>query len=176
MNNMTSHKKWYAIYTKPKWEKRVDQLLKNKGIESYCPLNKVCRQWSDRKKIVLEPLFISYVFVQLTEAMFNSIKEVDGVINLVYWLGKPAVIRDEEIQAIKEFLDTYENVQLEKAKISINDTVKIISGAFMDMEGKVIQVMNNTIKVILPSLGFAMVAPVTKVNVIKAKTSVSKIA
>lgn len=176
MNNMTSPKKWYAIYTKPKWEKRVDQLLKNKDIESYCPLNKVCRQWSDRKKIVQEPLFISYVFVQLTEAMIHSIKEVDGVINLVYWLGKPAVIRDEEIQAIKEFLDTYENVQLEKAKISINDTVKIISGAFMDMEGRVVQVMNNTIKVILPSLGFAMVAPVTKVNVIKAKTGVSKIA
>lgn len=173
---MSSPKKWYAIYTKPKWEKRVDLLLQNQGIESYCPLNKVCRQWSDRKKIVLEPLFISYVFVYMSETMCHSIKQVDGVINLVYWLGKPAIIRDEEIQAIKDFLDTYENVQLEKAKISVNDTVKIISGAFMDMEGRVVQVMNNTIKVILPSLGCAMVAPVTKVSIIKTKDKVSKIA
>ena len=173
---MTNPKRWYAIYTKPKWEKKVDQILKEKGLESYCPLNKVCRQWSDRKKIVLEPLFISYVFVHVSEVECQAIKQVDGVINLVYWLGKLAVIRDEEIQAIKEFLDTYENVQIEKAKININDTIKILSGAFMDMEGRVVQVMSNTIKVILPSLGFAMVAPVTKVSVIKTKSKVSKTA
>ena len=173
---MTNPKKWYAIYTKPKWEKKVDQLLKEKGLESYCPLNKVCRQWSDRKKIVLEPLFISYVFVHLTESECYSVKQVDGVINLVYWLRRPAVIRDEEIEAIKQFLNTYDNVQLEKAKVNIDDTVKILSGVFMDMEGKVVEILNKAIKVILPSLGFAMIAPVAKVSVITPQRKVSKIA
>ena len=62
---MNEDKNWYAVYTKPRWEKKVAGLLERKGIESYCPLNKVQRQWSDRKKIVMEPLFQSYVFVHV---------------------------------------------------------------------------------------------------------------
>ena len=89
------------------------------------------------------------------------------MVNLVYWLGSPAVIKDEEIEVIKQFLGTYENVQLEKAKICVNDSVRITSGPFMDMEGVVTEVLNHSIKVILPSLGYAMIAPVTKVRVIK---------
>ena len=59
--------KWYAIYTRPRWEKKVDLLLKDQGLESYCPLNKVKRKWSDRIKLVEEPLFKSYVFVRTDE-------------------------------------------------------------------------------------------------------------
>lgn len=173
---MNQPKKWHAVYTRPRWEKKVHKLLDEKGIESYCPLNKVCRQWSDRRKVVLEPLFTSYVFVHITSSDYLSIKQTNGVVNLVYWLGSPAVIRDEEIEAIKQFLGTYENVQLEKGKISVNDSVRITSGPFMDMEGVVVEVMNHSIKVILPSLGYAMIAPATKVRVIKEDKPSYKIA
>jgi transcription antitermination factor NusG len=60
--------KWYAIYTRPRWEKKVNFLLQGKGIESYCPLNKVRRKWSDRIKTIEEPLFKSYVFVKIDES------------------------------------------------------------------------------------------------------------
>src|ERR1700759_2085013 len=60
-------KNWYVVYTKPRWEKKVAKQLEQKKIEHYCPLNKVQRQWSDRKKIILEPLFSCYVFVCLDE-------------------------------------------------------------------------------------------------------------
>ena len=59
---------WYAVYTKPRWEKKVADLLTKKQIENYCPLNRVLRQWSDRKKVILEPLFTSYVFVRISES------------------------------------------------------------------------------------------------------------
>ena len=59
---------WYAVYTKPKWEKKVAELLARKGIEHYCPLNRVLKQWHDRKKWVEEPLLTSYVFVYVTPA------------------------------------------------------------------------------------------------------------
>jgi transcription antitermination factor NusG len=62
---LTSH--WYALYTKPRWEKKVHALLTDKKIESYCPLNKVRKKWSDRMKTVEEPLFKSYVFVRVNE-------------------------------------------------------------------------------------------------------------
>ena len=103
--------KWYAIYTKPRWEKKVHQLLISKGIESYCPLNKVRRKWSDRIKLVEEPLFKSYVFVPTDEKGKTLVRMTKGVINFVYWDGKPAIVKDKEIVAIKRFLDEYENVQ-----------------------------------------------------------------
>ena len=103
---MTKEPKWYAVYTKPRWEKKVAELLARQGMEQYCPLNKVQRQWSDRKKTIEEPLFKSYVFIHVKEDALLNVKQTDGVINLLYWLGKPAVIKDFEIEAIRNFLSS----------------------------------------------------------------------
>jgi len=162
---MNEELKWYAVYTRPRWEKKVACLLEKKGIEQYCPLNKIYRQWSDRKKLVLEPLFTSYVFVRTTEKMHSEVRIVSGVVNFVYGLNKPAVIRNEEIECIKEFLDVHNNVQLQKTAITINDTVRIIKGPLVEYEGSVIAVKSKTIKVLLPSLGFMMIAEVEKTNI-----------
>lgn len=162
---MTNDAVWYAIYTKPRWEKKVADLLARKGVEHYCPLNRVVRQWADRKKTVEEPLFKSYVFVRSTAAELLKVKQTDGVVNLVYWLGKPAVIRDEEIDTIKRFLADHENVQLERTEVSVNDRVRIITGPFLDQQGRVVEVTNKLVKVQLPSLGFALVAQVARESV-----------
>jgi transcription antitermination factor NusG len=97
-------RKWLAVYSRPRWEKKVNQLLTEKGFESYCPLNKVRRKWSDRVKVVEEPLFKSYVFVKVKEEDRTAVRMTSGVINFVYWDGKPAVIKEREINAIKRFL------------------------------------------------------------------------
>jgi transcription antitermination factor NusG len=162
---MEANKKWYAVYTRPRWEKKVADLLVKKHIESYCPLNKMVRQWADRKKLVLEPLFTSYVFVHTTPQEHLAIKQTDGILNFVYWLGQPAVIRDEEIDAVKQFLDEYHNVQLEKINVNMHDRVRISSGPLMAREGDVIEVRSKTVKVQLPTLGYALTAEVEKTNV-----------
>ena len=95
--------KWYAVYTRPRWEKKVNNLLLNKGVESYCPLNKVRRKWSDRIKVVEEPLFKSYVFVKIADEHRTEVRMTDGVINFVYWDGKPAIIKEKDIQTIRRF-------------------------------------------------------------------------
>ncbi len=155
---------WYAVYTKPRWEKKVADLLTRKKIVNYCPLNKVERQWSDRKKVVQEPLFKSYVFVQIPPNGHLPVRETEGVMNFVYWLGKPAVIRDQEIVVIRKFMNDYKNVQLEKAVVNLNEKVRVLNGPLMMMEGNVLEVKNRTVKVLLPSLGYALVAEVEKVN------------
>jgi transcription antitermination factor NusG len=157
--------KWYAVYTKPRWEKKVAELFTKRKIENYCPLNMVVRQWSDRKMKVHEPLFTSYVFVHVTEKELYPIKEVSGVVNLVYWLSKPAVIKDHEIETIKDFLGEYKTVRLETVDVNIHDRVRVASGPLMDYEGSVAEVNNNTVKIILPSLGYMMMAEVEKSNV-----------
>jgi transcription antitermination factor NusG len=157
--------RWYAVYTKPRWEKKVAESLTKRKIENYCPLNLVVRQWSDRKMKVKEPLFTSYVFVRTVEKEFINVKEVSGIINLVYWLNKPAVIRDSEIESIREFLNEYKTVRLEKTKVSVNDKVKILSGPLMEYTGNVMEVKNSTVKIVLPSLGYMMIAEVDRSNV-----------
>lgn len=162
--------KWFAVYTKPRWEKRVSQLLSKKRIENYCPLNKVQRQWRDRKKIIEEPIFTSYVFVKISPNEHRAVLETDGVFNFVYWLGKPAVIKDEEITTIKKFLSEYECVELEKTKVDVDDVVRVTRGPLMYKEGKVIDVMQKTVKLKLPSLGYALVVHIDRHHIEKIKS------
>ena len=162
---MLPAKKWYAVYTRPKWEKKVSQLLTTRKIEVYCPLNKVQKQWSDRKKLMEEPLFTSYVFVHASVTEHHQIKQADGIINFVHWLGSPAVIKDDEIATIRKFLGEYNNVKLEKAEVNVNDRILITGGLLGGKEGDVVKINNRTVKVYLPSLGYRLLAEVEKTNI-----------
>ena len=155
-------RKWLAVYTRPRWEKKVNQLLIEKGLECYCPLNKVRRKWSDRVKIVEEPLFKSYVFVKVTDEDRKTVRMTNGAINFVYWAGKPAVIKEKEITAIKRFLDEYENVEARHVELKPNQRVRITNGTLMDHEGKVLDVRHKTVRVAIDSLGYILVATIDR--------------
>ena len=160
--------RWYAIYTRPRWEKKVNALLFQKGVESYCPLNKVPRKWSDRIKIVEEPLFKSYVFVRINDEDRTRVRMTDGVVNFVYWNGKPAIIKEKEIQVIRRFLDEYEQVDVQKMDFEPEKRVRVISGPMMDHEGKIVEVKNKTVKVCIDSLGYILIAYIDKSKLISA--------
>jgi len=156
---MEEEKNWYALYTKPRWEKKIDAALIKKNIESWCPLQKIERQWSDRKKIVEEPLFKSYIFVHINLHEKVKVLQTDGILNFVYYLGKPAIIREEEINLIKQYL-------LEKdIKISLiskegyaeSTRIRVNHGVFMGKEGTVLKNAKKKIFVKLESLGQVMV-------------------
>ena len=95
---------WYAIYTKPRNEKKVTETLNSMGIEAYCPMVTSIKQWSDRKKKVTAPVLPSYVFVKIEEQKRNEVFQVAGIVRYVYWLGKPAIIRAIEIEALQHSL------------------------------------------------------------------------
>ena len=162
---METKKSWYAVYTRAKWEKKISELLSKHDVENFCPLNKVVKQWADRKKTLYQPLFTCYVFVHVADDEHLKVKQTDGILNFVHWQGKPAIIRDEEIDALKSFLDIYKNVTLEKIAVNVNDKVKIICGPLTLKEGNVLEVRHNSVKVLLPSLGYALVAEVSKSNI-----------
>ena len=170
-----SKKTWYAIYTKPRWEKKVYGFLAEKGLEVYCPLNRVRKKWSDRVKWVEEPLFKSYVFVKLPEAALPSVRLVSGVVNFVYWLGKPAKIRDKEIDDIRKFLNDHDEVQVlpvepqAQAEPQANDKITIRKGILMNTEARVIKVLKNKVQVVIESLGCRLVAVLNKSNVAVVK-------
>lgn len=155
---MIENEFWYVIYTRPRWEKKIAAILDQKGIENYCPLNKVERRWSDRKKTIMEPLFKGYIFIKIEEPKKWDIKQIDGIVNYVYWLGKPARIRESEINNIKFFLKEFTSVEVINNKIVIKDAVIINEGVLMNYKGMVIDVFGNKARVQIDSLGIRLSA------------------
>lgn len=144
---------WYVIYTKPKWEKKVAEQLAEAGIDCYCPLITQIRQWSDRKKKVEVPLFNSYVFVQLDESERNSVFQSAGVVRYLFWLGKPAIVRHEEIEVIKKWLNTSDAADVIVENYKIGDAIQLESGPFSAQKAIVQEVTNTHYVLVLESLG-----------------------
>ena len=157
-----STKQWFSLYTKPGAEKKVANILSRKNIENYCPLQ---RQWNGKKIVISAPLFKSFVFVQIAEADFQKIRLIDGVLNFVYWLGKPAVIQDDEIEIMKNFMNEYIYVKLERVPFSVDGLVRVVEGAAEVNKANKITIVNNQVRILLPSLGYVMFAEVETAGV-----------
>ena len=153
---MKEDKTWYVIYTRPRWEKKVALLLEDAGIEHYCPLNKVSRQWSDRKKVVMEPLFKGYVFVQIAETEKVAVRSISGVLNFVHWNNTPAKVQPEEIDQIRKFLKEFDNVEVLNLQLENNDEVEITEGLMMNYKGIVLEVVANKARVLITSMGLQL--------------------
>ncbi|HAI82813.1 MAG TPA: antitermination protein NusG [Chitinophagaceae bacterium] len=157
--------RWLAVYTKPRWEKKVSTLISAKGIKAWCPTQKVVKQWSDRKKTIDEPLFRGYVFVHVTEAERAKVVTTDGVLNFVFHMGKPAVIRNEEIDTIKNFLkdSSVTNITVHSiGSFEANTEIRVVRGVFMNKQGKVIkQASKKKVYVALETLGQVMIVEFT---------------
>jgi transcription antitermination factor NusG len=158
---------WYVLYTKPRWERKIAETLARLGIESYCPLNKVERYWSDRRKVVSEPLFSCYVFVRLADDELVKPLEINGVFRYVCKMNKPARVRNEEIETIRLFLAEHGMVHLEKISVRLNDKIEILYGPFMSRKGLVTKVHPNYLKVNILSLGYSLVATVRRTGIRK---------
>lgn len=143
---------WFVIYTKPRNEKKVTEQLLAIGIEAFCPIITTIKQWSDRKKKVTIPLINSYVFVQLDEVNRFKVFDVPGVVRYVHWLKNPAIVRDSEIQALKELTDkTINNFSIDQLRKG--DDFLVPTGVFKDKKGNIEEVRNNSIKIKLQELG-----------------------
>ena len=121
-------------------------------------------------KIVEEPLFKSYVFVKVSDEDRTVVRMTPGVINFVYWDGKPALIKEKEINAIKLFLNEYENVEVKPLNLELNQRVKIITGPLMDQEGQVVGLNRKTVKVAIDSLGYMLIAHIDRTKLTSAQS------
>jgi transcriptional antiterminator RfaH len=147
---------WLVLYTKPKNEVKVAERLAAAGINVYCPMVTTVKQWSDRKKKVTLPLFSSYVFVQLAEVKRAAVFEVPGVVRYLFWLGKPAVVREEEMATLKEMLsDTYKEVRL--ATLAPGDLLILKEGVFKGQTATFKEQKGNQTILVLNSLGTKLI-------------------
>jgi transcription antitermination factor NusG len=153
-----NEKKWLVIYTRPRWEKKIDKLLKQQGIESYCPVNVNQNQWSDRKRIISVPIFTSYVFVKVTLREEFTVLYTMGVMGFVSYMGRPAIVPDNVIEQIKNNLAFYKNVEVVSLKdISIGDRVIVKDGVFINKQGQVVQIHGKHVLMVLDNIHCALV-------------------
>jgi transcription antitermination factor NusG len=160
-------KSWLVVYTRPRWEKKVAASFAAQGIEHYCPLNKVTKQWTDRKKIVLEPLFRGYVFVCRDNTTNTEIRKTEGVINFIFWNRLPAVVKDKEIDIIKRFLGEFTDIIVSDINPAVNDNVTVKQGIFMDHKGIILEIFGNKAKVKIESMGIQLTAIFERKNIMK---------
>ena len=167
-------KNWYIIYTKAKCEKKVASIFTKKKIESFIPMNSKQVRSGRKMKIVQNPLFESYFFVNIQENEIKKVKKIEGVLNLVYWKQNPAIIKKEEIEVIRDFISAHEDIMLEKIRINVNDVVKVIDGSRYIIEGNILTVKSSSLRVNLPSIGYALVATVETENPLQTEVFFGK--
>ena len=154
---------WYVVRTKPQHEIKSAQLLERNGLEVYCPVITEVRQWSDRKKKVTVPLFKSYIFINISDKERNLVFNAPGVIGYLKWLQKPAVAKEEEIEAIKSWLNNDRLGDFEVSKLQEGDEVEIKSGKLATKKAIIKEVGNKKLKLILNDLGWTLTANVQDV-------------
>jgi transcriptional antiterminator RfaH len=126
--------KWYVVKTNPRAEKKVYERIISSGINAYLPLVSTIRQWSDRKKKIDLPLISSTLFVNCSEKDFSKVFNIPGFHSFLYYLKKPAVVRDYEINNLRILLK--ENVDFESfetEKLLKGDKVEVIRGPFQGL-------------------------------------------
>ena len=149
---------WYVLCTKPQHEVKTAQSLTQLGFEVYCPMKTEVRQWSDRKKKVRSPLFSKYIFVRTDEQNRNRVFQAAGVLNYLFWLKKPAVVPEQEMNALRSYLED-EAIDSEDLRcFKSGDTVQLKQGFFKGQKAEIKKINNQRVELILPVLGYRLIA------------------
>ncbi len=128
--------RWYALYTRPKFEKKVAERLDEAGYKVWLPMQTVVRQWSDRKKKLKVPLFNSYVFIRADSSELYNAVQFDGVAKTVHFNGQPAAIRDEQIDMIRKVLIGPDAFDVRERSYNRGDMVSVVEGPLKGSTGR----------------------------------------
>lgn len=135
--------KWYAIYTFPRAEKQVYQRLLEEGVETFLPLQKTYRMWSDRKKLVEKPLLPSYLFVKTRIKAFHHVYKIQGVVKFISFEGKPVSIPKNQIDNLRLLVNSDAEIEVSSVNFAQGDNVEVISGSLIGLKGELIKIGNK---------------------------------
>ncbi len=149
--------RWYPVYTNSRAEKKACQELQKRNIEVFLPLRKEWKQWSDRKKLVEEPLFKSYIFVRISTKEQATVLMTHGVSRFLYFSGKVAVMPDKQMEDLKLLLATGEELELIEHDVAPGEKVLINAGPFQGIIAELVSIKNKRSLILkLENLGYAI--------------------
>ena len=146
---------WYVLYTKPRCEKKTEKHLLSIGVNAYCPTYSQIKIWSDRKKKVNVPLLPSMLLVKLDRKEINKVFECSTVVRYMFWLGKRAIVRQSEVDALRKCSKVSHNIaNIKFSKLKIGDNFRLPS--FNYESGIINKISSNTIWIYLNSIGYSV--------------------
>jgi transcriptional antiterminator RfaH len=159
--------RWLVVYTKSRQEKKTEERLLEIGIEAYCPMMIKERKWSDRIKKVAFPIFSCYCFVKVKPSQERKVVELDCVSRFVYWQGRPAVVKDKEIEYLQLWLNDTDTTETITVPLEINDRAIIKSGSLMGKEGVIMHKSGNQVTLWIEELGIKVISTLKRVMIEK---------
>ncbi len=134
------NRRWFAAYVKSRHEKQVYEFLQAAGIRAFLPTQKVLREWSDRKKMVDEPLFKGYIFVRILKRDFTNVRSIPGIVGFVTFEREPAIVSDKEIDNIKRALKGREPVEVSHEALEPGIPIRVLFGPLQGLEGELVEI------------------------------------
>ena len=157
MSNLTdSH--WHIIYVREKWEKKTSAYLQKKGIDFFCPFQKAERPIYNIRIHSGEPILPGYVFVKTNTNKLHRLKSLPGVLSIVYWLDKPAHIREEDMSAFQEFLNNHSISKTERIRLNFEAHTTIINIIRDNRGSNADELISYTSIFEFPAIGYAFIA------------------
>lgn len=160
---MKTDKQWYIVYTHTGNEIKTLYALHKKHVECFCPMTAPATR--AKHKPSATPLLPNYLFVHIAPSEQTAVRQVEGIVNFMYWLGNCVVVSDEDIFILKELTEKYQSLTVEKIKIDstvpVNDRwqyATLNNNTNFDAE-------QEFVKVSFPAYGFAVTAAESKMNI-----------
>ena len=124
-----------VLYTKPRAEKRARESLEIQGFKVYLPCITTVRQWSDRKKKVVEPLFKSYLFIFCKQNQIEEAGKAEHIVRIVRFNDQVAIVREEEIETIRCIETGASKVTVDNEKLVIGQKIRVKQGKLQGLFG-----------------------------------------
>jgi len=152
---------WYPVYTNPRAEKKAYQALINKGVETYLPLHRQLKKWSDRKKWVEEPFIKSYLFVRIKDHEQAEVLMTKGISRFIYFSGKIAAMPDRQIDELKLLMASPYDLEITEEDLQPGEKIIIKAGPLKGMTGEIISYRSQKqLALRLESLGCTIIVHV----------------
>ena len=134
---------WYALYTKPRAEKKALSELQQKGIEAYLPLRRELKQWNDRKKWIETPIINSYIFIRILLSDYRKVFEAKSIVSYVCYKRKAVIIPDREIEAMQRMVENKLSFYVESENLKKGQTVTVNSGSLKGISGEITEIQGE---------------------------------
>ncbi|MFC2086155.1 UpxY family transcription antiterminator [Bacteroidota bacterium] len=149
---------WYAIYTITNHEKAVNDYLEKCNIESFLPLTRTLKQWSDRKKWVDTPVFQSYVFVKVSCLEYYKVLAHPSALKYVCFESIATPIPEKQIEALKQVINGNLQYETTSRKFIPGQKVTISHGPFLNYEAEIIKYNGNKKALIrIDNIGYSLI-------------------
>jgi transcriptional antiterminator RfaH len=161
LRSNTDSCKWYPVYTHPRAEKKACLALINKGIETYLPLQRQLKQWSDRKKWVEEPFIKSYLFVHINQRDQTEVLMTKGIARFIYFSGRVASMPDRQIRELKLLMASPFDLEITEEDLQPGEKIIIKAGPLKGLTGEIISYRSQKQLVLrLENIGYSIIVHV----------------